>query len=132
MKYKYVLVIIAVVMFSASISFGQEYTFANGNLVWHRYSAGWISVWGTVKVLNEGDEDCLHEWVKQNIREASMTSCAVLHDSRGCPNDWGREEWICKKCLRNIITHEDRVLIPEKEKPKSEFEILKEKIKDKK
>jgi hypothetical protein len=71
--------------------------------------------------------DCDHDWVKQNVKPTSYISCSVLHDSRGCPDKWGLEEWICRKCLRWVRMKENRVFI---EQPKSEFEQLKDKIKE--
>ncbi len=88
----------------------------------------WKSEWKLDTVLNIGDVGCNHSWVTKNIKEPSMISCLVNHDSRGCPNNWGREEWICELCLRNIIMWEDRTIIPEIEKSKSKFDLLKEKI----
>jgi len=93
------------------------------------YDNDWRSEWKIDKILNVGDEKCLHQWVKESVKIYSMTSCAVFHDNRGCPNNWGKEEWICKLCLRDIFTSEDRIIIPQKEKPQSEFELLKEKLK---
>lgn len=110
---------------------GQGYIFDTGTgslKLWQE----WKSEWDIDTVLNVGDEKCFHDWVKENLRMPSTISCLVFHDSRGCPDNWGREEWICRKCLRDVIVSENRILLPEKEKPKSEFEILKEKIKDKK
>jgi hypothetical protein len=100
--------------------YAQNFTFRSDD---------WRSEWRIESVLNVGDEKCLHQWAKEDIREFSSTSCLVTHGSRGCPNNWGKEEWICELCLRDIIVSEDRIIIPEIERPKSKFELLKEKLK---
>lgn len=118
-----------------SIIYGQEYSLemamANLGSTINRW-AGYESRWNPSKTIYEGDKNCLHDWCKKDIRSFSSISCAVLHDSRGCSNNWGQEEWICRKCLRDILVSEDRTIIPQKEKPKTEFEKLKERVNEKK
>jgi len=98
-------------------------------------TAKWESEWIIDTILFEGREYweenfylikpdlCVHQWVKKDLR--IKTICYDLHDSRGCPDTWGLEEWICKNCLRYIRTKENRILV---EPPKSEFELLKERV----
>ena len=66
----------------------------------------WESRYDTT-VANKGDESCEHDWI-QKEKQSSMTSCCVLHDERGCPDNWDRDELICRKCLRKIIVQEER------------------------
>ena len=71
--------------------------------------------------------DCIHDWVKKDVRPESYISCSVMHDSRGCPDKWGLEEWICRNCLKWVRMKENRIIV---EPSKSEFEQLKDKIKE--
>lgn len=85
--------------------------------------ADWESEWDTT-VVYKGNKilsftphiKYTHSWVYKKTT-LSFSFCAVLHDSRGCPDGWGVEERICSVCLRKEILKERRIIIPVRPDP---------------
>jgi len=65
-------------------------------------------------VLFIGMEICTHDWAtKDNFSGYNgmrYASCAVVHDTRGCPDTWDNYNSICAKCLRHINVKEHKII----------------------
>jgi hypothetical protein len=87
----------------------------------------WDTYWDLHSVEFEGDTLCQHDFAIEKKSKGLKYGCLVLHDIRGCPDNWDQKIMICRKCLRKVVYHERRELI---EVPKSEMEILEEKVQE--
>ena len=79
---------------------------------WGRFNwiqeRGWESRW-VVSVVNKGDTTCAHQWVEKPEQITGLwVSCLAVHDSRGCPRNWGERTQICRLCLRKEEYQEER------------------------
>lgn len=78
-------------------------------------------------VKNEGKciAHCNHEWVGE-ITKRSLFSCAVYHGAAGCPDNWLKQNSICRICLKKIYVEELRYTKPKVD----EYQQLEEQLKN--
>ena len=88
-------------------------------------------IWRTISVdsLNLGNINCVHQWVYSRTRLAMLgVGYGVFHNGFHCSYNDRIRDRICKLCLRKETQRESWYQHRE-EPPKTEYEILKEKLK---
>lgn len=115
-------------LFTGSL-FAQERFFADSpSGTWVKDSTGWR----VAEVINEGDTDCVHEWIEGNFSTAKPgVGCLVYHNGGHCSYDDRVKDRICKKCLRKEHLREDYYEHFEPN-PETEFEKLEKRLQKKK
>ncbi|MFH2032677.1 MAG: hypothetical protein ABIJ40_18925 [Bacteroidota bacterium] len=78
-------------------------------------------------IENEGNINCIHKFIIKPPNDYTMSNCGVLHDSRGCSNNWEVITRICEKCYRKEVINEVRYYSDENNQTYNErINIIKE------
>jgi hypothetical protein len=132
---KTLITLITLIVIFTSISICQDTTLNAGDKLsifglynyQHDYQP-WESEWILQEIVFVGDTTCEHSFATKKESKNGRIGCCVLHDSRGCPDNWDKLTKICRKCYREEVWYENRILV----KPiPTEFEILEQKVQDK-
>lgn len=119
-------IVIIVMLLFAGNCFGQINLQNPFKFNYQKYSTRY-----DITIHNEGSKDCIHDFVVDRYEGDYSTSCLVLHDSRGCPNNWEVMVQICRKCLRKEVHQEVRYYSEEqRQDSKKRMQLEEERIEE--